>query len=187
MLLIIFGDIMAVDQLISITYNIGMALFGLIVSLFFALGSVYIGIKMFDRFTTNIDEWEEIKKGNVAVGILLAAVIISIGTVIQTGVVALTNSLNVSLSMTQLIVNVLIALFNLLIALFAAILSIYIAIRVLDKITVDIDEMKELKKKNVAVAIIMAGVLITVSFVISSGVTAFTSALNAGTIAAIFS
>jgi uncharacterized membrane protein YjfL (UPF0719 family) len=75
---------------------------------------------------------------------------------------------------------------NLIVGVAAAIISIYIAINVLDRITTEIDEMKELKKGNVAVALIIAGVLIAVSFIISAAVDGIASALDVIQIARAF-
>lgn len=46
-----------------------------------AVGLV-IAIKIFDLATTKIDEWEEISKGNMAVAVVIASVILSVGYVI---------------------------------------------------------------------------------------------------------
>ncbi len=162
--------------------NIAVGLIGalvqLVLGLVLALGSVYIGLKMFDKLTKGIDEWREIKKGNVAVGILMAAVILSIANVVQTGVQGITMSIVTSEGLMVVLVGLVIGLLNLAIGLVAAIVSIFIAIKVLDKITTDIDEMKELEKGNVAVAVIMAGVLIAVSFLISAAVMGLSQALD---------
>ena len=73
---------------------------------------------------------------------------------------------------------------TLVVGLILAIFSIYIAINVLDKITVGIDEFKELRKGNVAVAIIMAAVLFAVSFIIRGAVTNMANALSPESVAA---
>ena len=49
--------------------------------------------------------------------------------------------------------------------------AIYLAIHILDKVAVNIELMEEMKEGNVAVAIVTAGVLIAISFVIQAGVT----------------
>lgn len=41
-----------------------------------------VAFKIFTAFTTNLDEIEELKKGNVAVAIVLASAIISMGIVV---------------------------------------------------------------------------------------------------------
>jgi uncharacterized membrane protein YjfL (UPF0719 family) len=43
---------------------------------------IAIALKLFDLSTPRIDEWEEIKKGNVAMAIVLAAVILALGVVV---------------------------------------------------------------------------------------------------------
>ena len=47
-------------------------------SIGFALG-VGIAIKVFDALSTNIDEWEEIKKGNWSVALILISMIVMVG------------------------------------------------------------------------------------------------------------
>lgn len=152
------------------------AIVQLIVGLVLAMGSVYIGLKLFDRLTKGVDEWKEILKGNVAVGILLAAVIFSVANVVQSGVGALLNNLDSS-NLESMLVGFVLGLVNLGIGLAFAVMSIYIAIRVFDRITTEVDEMAELAKGNVAVAIIMAGVLLAVSFVVASAVSGLSAAL----------
>lgn len=50
-------------------------------SIAMAVGLV-IAIKIFDLATTKINEWEEIGKGNMAVAVVIASVILSVGYVI---------------------------------------------------------------------------------------------------------
>jgi len=158
--------------------SIAAAVLQFVVGLALAMASVYIGLKMFDRLTKGVDEWQAIKNGNVAVGIVMAAVIISIATVVQSGVLQVTAHLGTDESIGDMLVGLGIGLINLLIGLVAAIIAIYIAVKTLDRITKDIDEMSEIAKGNVAVAVIMAGVLISVSFVISAAVSGVSNALG---------
>ncbi len=153
------------DGLISVA----LAFVQLVVGIVLALVAVYIGINLYDRLTKGIDEQEELKKGNVAVGIVLAAVVISIANVIQSGVSGLTSSIGKSIN----IYGIALGLAQVLFGLVMSVVSIYLAITVLDKITKDIDEMEELKKGNVAVAVVVSGVLIAVSFVVQSAIRGF--------------
>jgi len=143
-----------------------MAGVNLLVGLVLAIASIYIGINLLDKLTKGIDEQKELKKGNAAVGILMAAVILSIANVIQSGVGGLTAAMTTGFSVGAILAG----LVQVGVGLVLAVVGIYMAINVLDKITTDIDEMAELKKGNVAVAIVMAGVLLAVSFVIQAGV-----------------
>ena len=49
------------------------------ISFAFAMG---LAIKVFDMLSRGIDEWEEIKKGNWGVAIILASMILSVGLVL---------------------------------------------------------------------------------------------------------
>ena len=49
------------------------------VSFAFAMG---IAIKVFDKLSGDIDEWEEIKKGNLGVALIFVAMILSVGLVL---------------------------------------------------------------------------------------------------------
>lgn len=151
----------------------------LLVGLLLSMGSVYISLKMFDKFTYNLDEWKEMKKGNAAVGIFFGSIILSIAIIVESGVSALTKAIVPGMDFTVLLIAFTLGLLNLLISIAASIISIYVAIRVLDWITTDIDEMAELRKGNVAIAIIMATVLIAVSFVIRGAVSSTTQIVSA--------
>ena len=150
-----------------------------IVGLLFAMGGVYVALRLFDRFTGSMDEWKEMKKGNVAVGLLLGGIILSISIILESGVSSLTNAIVPGASVSALLMALIFGLANLLISIIAAVVSIYVAIKVLDWITTDIDEMAELKKGNVAVAIVMVAVLIAVSFVIRGAVNGITQLVSA--------
>jgi len=71
--------------------GIGIGVVQLIVGLVLAIASIYIGLSLFGKFTKGINEEEELKKGNAAVGLLQAAIILSIANVVQTGVIGLTG------------------------------------------------------------------------------------------------
>ena len=164
--------------------GLAIALVKLVLGLALAMGSVYIGLKMFDKMTEGIDEFAEIKKGNSAVAILLGAIIFSIANVVEGGVSGLTASLVPSLTLVQILAALLIGFVNLIVGIFLSVFAIYIALNVLDRITVGIDEFKELKRGNVAVAIVMASVLFAVSFIIRGSVSGMASALSPQNVAA---
>lgn len=136
----------------------------------FSMGSIYIALRLFDRFTPEIDEWKEIKKGNRAIGIFLAGIIFSIAIIIESGVSNLARIAVPDMSATALVIAFVIGLLNLFLSVLIAVVAVYISIRVLDWITIDIDEIAELKKGNEAVAIMMLAVLFAVSFVIRGAV-----------------
>ncbi|NQV50915.1 MAG: DUF350 domain-containing protein [Candidatus Marinimicrobia bacterium] len=53
-----------------------------VASLGFSVG-VAIALKVFDWFSSDIDEWEEIKKGNWSVALIFVALIVMIGILVH--------------------------------------------------------------------------------------------------------
>ena len=165
----------AIPQILN---NLVIALIQLVVGLALSVGAVYTGIRFLDKLTKDIDEWDEIKKGNVAVGVLLAGIILSVALIVENGVVELIGSINPGPSFNLIIINLVASVINLAISILVAMFAIYLGIRLIDKVTPQVDEIKELKKKNVAIGIIMAAVLIAVAFVIRGSVVEIIDAIN---------
>lgn len=65
--------------------HLSIALLQFIVSLFISIVSLWIGVKGFTLLTHNINEFEEIKKNNIAVSILMASIIITLALFLQNG------------------------------------------------------------------------------------------------------
>lgn len=63
-------------------FEIGRAFIWAIVGAFSMGISLGVVIKIFDAFTPGLNEIEELRKGNLAVGIVMAAVILATGVVI---------------------------------------------------------------------------------------------------------
>jgi len=160
-----------------------VAVVTLVLSLVLAMWSVKVAITMYDKWTKDVDEMAEIQKGNVAVGILMAAVIYSVANIITSGVVALTEAIKPHDNVMRYAVGVVVGVVNLLVSLGLATYAVRMAMGFLNKFTKDMDELKEVAKGNVAVAVLMAGVLISVSSVVQAGVAGIARILEAERVA----
>jgi uncharacterized membrane protein YjfL (UPF0719 family) len=58
----------------------------LIIALALAMAMQYVALSVFSKLTKGLDEWAELKKGNVAVGITMAAIVIAVAAVVVRGV-----------------------------------------------------------------------------------------------------
>ncbi|MCX8202288.1 MAG: DUF350 domain-containing protein [Candidatus Micrarchaeota archaeon] len=154
----------------DIGFSVIVFLLQIFIGILFAILSVYLGLRFYDKMTKGIDEIKELKRGNPAVAIILAALILSIGNIVQQGVKQFDNILLKGVSLPLFIVSFILAIVHLGIVILIAILTIYIAIRILDSMTVGIDELGEIKKGNVAVAILVASVVYLVSLVVSGAI-----------------
>jgi len=164
--------------------SLGTAIVGiiqLVISIILAVVALYIGFSVFGKITKGIEEEKEIAKGNTAIGIICASLFIAIGIVVQSGVsgisVGISQAMKAGLLTSAGIAIVIISILQLVLGIVLAIVAIYLALNILDKLTTGIDEFAELKKGNVAVALEMAGVIITVAIIIQSGVLGITAAL----------
>ena len=154
---------MAVDVTFSIIVILMQVFFGILLSIL----SVYLALRFFDKMTEDIDELAELKKGNVAVAIVLLALVASIGTIVRQGVQQFDEILLRGISLPFFIIAFIMAVVQLVFVVAIAVLTMYVAIVLLDSMTVGINELKELKRGNIAVALLIAGVLYTVAFVVA--------------------
>lgn len=161
--------------------NAVVGIIQLVIAIILAVAALYIGFSVLGKITKGIDEEKEIARGNTAVGILVASVFLAIGIVVQSGVsgisVGISQAMRAGLLSTEGITIIVISVLQLVLGIVLAIVAIYLALNILDKLTKGIDEFEELKKGNVAVALEMAGVIITVAIIIQSGVMGITAAL----------
>jgi uncharacterized membrane protein YjfL (UPF0719 family) len=73
--------------------SICIALFQLVLGIALAVGSIYLALFILDKLTKGVEEFEEIKKGNIAVALEMAGVIIAVAVIIQSGVIGITASI----------------------------------------------------------------------------------------------
>lgn len=155
--------------------NAFVGLIQLLVAIIMAVIALFIGYSVFTKITRGIDEEKELLKGNVAVGIIIAAILFAIAIVVQSGIagisVGIINALNGNWF------TLVAAVIQLILGIVLAVVAIYLALGILDRLTKGIDEFSELKKGNVAVALMMAGVIVATALIIQSGVIGITSAL----------
>jgi uncharacterized membrane protein YjfL (UPF0719 family) len=161
--------------------NAVVGLIQLLISIIFAVLALYIGFAVLSKINKNMDEEKELAKGNVAVGIIVAAVFVAIALVVQSGVSGLSVGINKAISVGLFSVDGLLAIgisfVQLILGIVLAVGAIYLALNILDKLTKGVEEFEEIKKGNVAVALEMGGVIIAVAVIIQSGVIGITAAL----------
>ena len=144
----------------DIVLQLILAIVKILSAIVLSVAAAYAGISLLDRLTPQIDEWKEIKKGNVAIGLLYASVIIFLVLLVEPQISAFVTAIQPSSTLVPLL---LFSFVNYLLSLFFAILAVYLSIYLIDRITVDVEEFVELKNNNVAMALIMAAILIGVA------------------------
>lgn len=130
--------------------------------------AAYLAFYLFQWFTQNLDEWEELRQANAAIGIVLGAIVISVAIVLRP-----TLSVNTSAWDTggDLFFRVLLTeALQLAVGLVLAIITEALALYLFAGLTRGIDEVEELKKGNIAVAGLLAGVVVAVALMVSQGI-----------------
>jgi len=167
---VIQGSVSGIGTAIA-TLKVVDILLGLLqfaIGLILAMACIYVGFSLFDKILTEIDLQDELNKGNTAVGIVSAAIMITLAEVIRSAVSGITSGLlGQEMNFIGAIVG---GVAHLIVGIVFAVIAIYIAFKIWDNITTKIEETDELKKNNVAIGIVMAGVLISVGFVIQSAI-----------------
>jgi uncharacterized membrane protein YjfL (UPF0719 family) len=155
--------------------NAFVGLIQLIIAIILAVVALYIGYSTFSKITKGMDETQELVKGNVAVGIIIASILFAIAIVVQSGIAGI--SIGIINALEGDWWSLIAAFIQLILGIILAIVVIYLALNIMDRLTKGLDEFEELKKGNVAVALLMAGVIIATAVIIQSGVIGITSAL----------
>lgn len=130
--------------------------------------AAYLAFYLFQWFTRRLDEWEELRQGNPAVGIVLGAIMVSVAIVLRP---ALAVDANLWDAGRNLYVRVLLVeALQLAVGLVLAVITLVLALYLFSVLTRGIDEVEELKKGNLAIAGLLAGVTVAVGLLISQAI-----------------
>ena len=130
--------------------------------------AAYLAFYLFQWFTRNLDEWEELRQGNPAVGIVLGAIVLSVAIVLRPAFSVNTDIWDVG---RNLYFRVLLAeALQLAVGLVLAVITLALALYLFATLTRGIDEVEELKKGNLAIAGLLAGVVISVALMVSQAI-----------------
>jgi len=119
----------------------------------------YLGVWLFNRATPGLDEWAELRKGNPAVGVVMAAVVVGVAIILRPAlrVVPLQLDAGATLDVAwRLLAQVIQVVAGLVLSLAAIAFALWLFTR----LTGELDEWAEIGKGNVSVAALLAGVVI---------------------------
>lgn len=161
----------------------------LLLSLILGIFILFIGFKMFSGLSKSLNEEDEIQENNIAVAILSGSFIFAMGIMMKTSIDPLIQSIfraifynnaGISGMMGQLSI----ALLQFMASLFVSIFSLWFGVKGFTWLTHNINEFEEIQKNNIAVSILMASIIITLSLFLQNGlekllqVLQFTPGLN---------
>ena len=128
----------------------------------------FLSFYLFQWFTRDLDEWEELRQGNPAVGVVLGAMLLAVSLILRPALAVDTAQWDAG---HQVYVQVLLAeALQLAVGLVLAVLALGLALLIFASLTRGIDEIGELKKGNLAVGGLLSGVVLGVGLMLSQAV-----------------
>jgi putative membrane protein len=145
-----------------------LSLSQLAVALLMSAIAAYLAFYLFQLFTRDLDEWQALRQGNAAVGLVLGAMLVSVAIVLRPAIVVSPSVWDVG---RAFFFRVLLAqALQLVVGLVLAVLALAVALYLFTALTRDIDEVEELRKGNLAIAGLLAGVVIGVGLMVAQAV-----------------
>ena len=155
-------------------------LFGLvyvIVSLVFGTFTLYLFLRVFSALTRDIDDFEEIRKNNIAVALVSSAIILSValfvGEAVGAAMEAFKNNIfgYTGTSTVMFKIKTYIIMFtHLVLSVLISFGVLWLSMTVFTFLTRTIDEFAEIKKNNQAVGIVLAAFIIAMALILKPGV-----------------
>jgi len=137
----------------------------IIIAVILGVIASYIGVWLFAKSTRHLDDWGEVRRGNTGMGVVMGAIIIGIAIILKPAV-----DLPLTIEITNPFLVLLGELVGIAAGLLLAVSAIVFSAGMFDRLVGDIDELSELQRGNLAVAVIMAAVILAVSLLISGAV-----------------
>jgi uncharacterized membrane protein YjfL (UPF0719 family) len=128
----------------------------------------YLAFYLFQWLSRGLDEWQELRQGNAAVGIVLGSILVAVSIVLRPALSLNTTTWDVG---SAFLFRALVAqALQLAVGLLLAVLTLMLGFLLFAALTRGIDEIDELRKGNLAVAGLMAGVVIGMGLMVSEAV-----------------
>ncbi|MCX5794020.1 MAG: hypothetical protein NTY77_00810 [Elusimicrobia bacterium] len=159
-----------------------VSLFEFLLAVLMSGAVIFVTYRVFIRANPDFDMEAEIKKGNVATGLLVGTILICASVFLQKGMESVVGMFRLymtapdtaPLALWQML---LLGLAHLGLSLFLAVLTISLTLRLFGRFTRRMQEGQELMKGNVAVGILLSSVVIVATLYVAGGVGALSKAL----------
>lgn len=149
----------------------------LLVAVILSAVAAFLAFHFLQLLTRGLDEWEELRQGNVAVGLVLGSALVAVAMILHPALAVDATAWDVG---RQVYMQALFAgALQVVLGLLLAALALGLALLIFFFLTRGIDEVKELREGNLAVGGLLAGVVIAVGLMVSQAVGQITVAIVA--------
>jgi uncharacterized membrane protein YjfL (UPF0719 family) len=165
------------------TTRVLVSLFEFMLSVVMSGLVIYLTYRIFIKANPDFDMEIEIKKGNVAVGILVAAILFAASMILQKGLGSVVSMFRLYLSApgeTNLGIGrlILLSFGHLGLSMVLALITISVTLRLFGKLVrKHMHPGEELQKGNIAVGIVLASVVLVAALYVGEGVSSISKAL----------
>jgi uncharacterized membrane protein YjfL (UPF0719 family) len=140
----------------------------LAIALVLSAVATYLAFYLFQWFTRDLDEWEALRQGNPAVGTVLGAILVAVAIILRPALSVDSSYWDVG---TERFLRLMLAeAVQVAVGIVLSVLILTLALYLFAALTRGIDEVQELKKGNLAVAGLFAGVVIAVALLVSQAI-----------------
>lgn len=145
-----------------------LSLAQLLIAIVLSAAATFLSFYLVQWLTRDLDEWEALRQGNPAVGLVLGATLVGVALILRPALAVDTGMWDAGY---QVYAKVLLAeALQLAIGLVLAVVALGLAVAIFAALTRGIDEIEELGKGNLAVGGLLAGVVIGVALMVSQAV-----------------
>ncbi len=158
-----------------------LAVFEFILTAALSMLVIYFHYRSYIITNSDYDASEELKKNNIAVAILLSAMLVGAGWIVKQGIYPVVNLVRLQLTSPLLNLSMpqvgLIAVLHLMLVFIVAVFTISLGLRFWGRLNRSLRWGEELKKGNVAVGLVLAAVVLVLASFMSDGVSRLTKSL----------
>jgi uncharacterized membrane protein YjfL (UPF0719 family) len=152
------------DSMGTLLLNLAQLLIAIVLS----AAATFLSFYVVQWLTRDLDEWEALRQGNPAVGLVLGSTLVAVALMLRPALAVDTATWDVGY---QIYARVLLAeALQLAIGLVLAVVALGLAVVIFAGLTRGVDEIEELASGNLAVAGLLAGVVIGVALMVSQAV-----------------
>jgi uncharacterized membrane protein YjfL (UPF0719 family) len=145
-----------------------LSLAQLLIAIVLSAAATFLSFYLVQWLTRELDEWEALRQGNPAIGLVLGATLLAVALMLRPALAVDTATWDVGY---HIYAKVLLAeALQLAIGLVLAVVALGLAVAIFAGLTRGVDEIEELGRGNLAVGGLLAGVVIGVALMVSQAV-----------------
>jgi len=153
-----------------------LSLAQLLIAIVLSAAATFLSFYLVQWLTRDLDEWEALREGNPAVGLVVGATLVAVALILRPALAVDTTTWDVGY---QIYAKALLAeALQLAIGLVLAVLALGLAVAIFATLTRGIDEIEELGRGNLAVGGLLVGVVIGVALMVSQAVAQIMTAVS---------